>query len=350
MITPMWTIIPPLARPTRPRHPWRRVASTTWRSAEPTAHPASVNATSGASPVAPRHDGDGQRGDPAPRRPEQPVAQQLQARLAPRQHRGDRHQEQQGQPDRRRQPVEVRRADDGAAVLQRLDEQREHRAEQDDEGEHREQHVVGEERALPRQRRVDGAGRAQAVTAPPDQGQRHGDDEAEEHEQVGADRPVTEGVDARQHAGAGQERAQDGQRERGHEQAEVPDPQHPPAFLDEHGVDVGGAGEPRQEAGVLDRVPRPHAAPAEHLVAPPAAEQDADRQEGPREQRPAAGLHQPALADPAGDQGGDGERERHREPDVAEVEDRRVEQHEDVVLQQRVRTGTVEAGRDDGAT
>ena len=32
-ITPRWTIIPPLARPTRPRHPWRRVASTTWRSA-----------------------------------------------------------------------------------------------------------------------------------------------------------------------------------------------------------------------------------------------------------------------------------------------------------------------------
>ena len=69
----------------------------------------------------------------------------------------DGHQEQQGEADRRRQPVEVRRADDGAAVLQRLDEQREHRAEQDDEGEHREQHVVGEERALARQRRVDRA-------------------------------------------------------------------------------------------------------------------------------------------------------------------------------------------------
>ena len=55
---------------------------------------------------------------------------------------------------------------------------------------------------------------------------------------------------------------------------------------------------------------------------------------------------QPALADPAGDQGGDGEGERHREPDVAEVEDRRVEQHEDVVLQQRVGTGPVDAGRD----
>ena len=155
-------------------------------------------------------------------------------------------------------------------------------------------------------------------------------------EQVVPDRAVAEGVDARQHAGAGEERAEDRQRERRHEQAEVPDPQHPSALLDEHRVDVGRARQPRQEAGVLHRVPRPHAAPAEHLVAPPAAEQDADRQEGPREQRPAAGLHQPALADAPGDQRGDGERERHREPDVAEVQDRRVEQHEDVVLQQRV--------------
>ncbi len=132
--------------------------------------------------------GDDERAGAAPRRPEQPLAQQLGARLAPRQHRGDGHQEQQGQPDRRGEPVEVRRADDRAPVLQRLDEQREDGAEQDDEGEHREQHVVGEERALARQRRVDRARRAQAIAAPRDQGQRDADDEAEEHQQVGADR------------------------------------------------------------------------------------------------------------------------------------------------------------------
>ena len=54
---------------------------------------------------------------------------------------------------------------------------------------------------------------------------------------------------------------------------------------------------------------------------------------------------QPALADPAGDQRGDGEGERHGEADVAEVEHRRVEHHEDVVLQQRVRAGAVAWGR-----
>ncbi len=288
-ITPMWTIIPPLARPTRPRQPWRRVASTTWRSAEPAAHPASVKATSGVTPLAPTATAMASVAAAAPGRPEQPVAQQLDARLAPRQHRRHGHEEQQGQADRRRQPVEVRRADDGAAVLQRLDEQREHRAQQDDEGEHGEQHVVGEERALARQRRVDGARRAQPVAAPPDEGQRHGDDDAEERQQVVADRAVAEGVDARQHAGAGEERAEDRQRERRHEQAEVPDPQHPAPLLDEHRVDVGGARQPRQEAGVLHRIPRPHAAPAEHLVAPPAAEQDADRQEAPTRTAPSGG-------------------------------------------------------------
>ena len=56
---------------------------------------------------------------------------------------------------------------------------------------------------------------------------------------------------------------------------------------------------------------------------------------------------EPALADAAGDQRGDGERERHGEADEAEVQDRRVEQHEDVVLQQRVRpeAAAVEVGR-----
>ena len=58
------------------------------------------------------------------------------------------------------------------AVLQRLDDQREDRAEQHDEGEHGEQHVVGQERALARQRRVDRPGRAQPVAAPGDQRER----------------------------------------------------------------------------------------------------------------------------------------------------------------------------------
>ena len=45
--------MPPLVRPTRPRQPWRRVASTTWRTAAPAAKPPNPNASRGASPRAP---------------------------------------------------------------------------------------------------------------------------------------------------------------------------------------------------------------------------------------------------------------------------------------------------------
>ena len=49
------------------------------------------------------------------------------------------------------------------------------------------------------------------------------------------------------------------------------------------------AGEPRQQAGVLDRIPAPVAAPAQFLVRPERAEREADRQKQPRHHRPARG-------------------------------------------------------------
>ena len=64
-------------------------------------------------------------------------------------------------------------------------------------------------------------------------------------------------------------------------------------------VQIGGGAQPRQERRVLHRVPGPEASPAEHLVGPPRAEQDADGEERPGEQRPAAGGELPPLADPA---------------------------------------------------
>ncbi len=160
----------------------------------------------------------------------------------------------------------------------------------------------------------------------------------------GTDRRLGEGVDGVEHARPGQERAEDRQAERCHQQRQVPDPEHPPTLLHHHRVEVGGAGQPRQERRVLDRVPRPEPAPPEHLVAPPRAEDDADGEEAPGEEGPPAGLHQPPLAEPTRDQRGDGEGERDGEPDVPEVEHRRVDRHQRVVLQQRVRPRTV--GRD----
>src|SRR5262249_48148274 len=75
-----------------------------------------------------------------------------------------------------------------------------------------------------------------------------------------------EGVDRVKDPGRGQERAEDRETERRDDQREVPDAQHPAPFLHHHRVDERGRGEPRQQRRVLDRVPRPVPAPAEHLV------------------------------------------------------------------------------------
>ena len=114
-------------------------------------------------------------------------------------------------------------------------------------------------------------------------------------------------------ARAGEERAEDREAERRDHERQVPDAQHPAPFLHHHRVDERGRGEPRQQRRVLDRVPAPVAAPAEHRVAPPRAEHDADGEEAPRDERRAAHVGQPALAEAAGDERGDRERERDRE-------------------------------------
>jgi hypothetical protein len=51
-------------------------------------------------------DGESNCTNTTPGRPEQSVTEQLLGSLAPRQYRGDRHQEQQGDPDRYPQPIE----------------------------------------------------------------------------------------------------------------------------------------------------------------------------------------------------------------------------------------------------
>jgi hypothetical protein len=102
-------------------------------------------------------------------------------------------------------------------------------------------------------------------------------------------------------------------------------------------VQVSRSAEPRQQGGVLDRIPCPEAPPPEHLVRPPSAHDDADREEGPGDEGVAAGFYEPAFAEATGHEGGDGEGERDREADETHVEKDRVEGDEDVVLQQRVR-------------
>ena len=109
-------------------------------------------------------------------------------------------------------------------------------------------------------------------------------------------------------------------------------------------MQVGRAGQPREERGVLHRVPRPVAAPPQDLVRPPGAQQDPHRQAAPGHERPAAGLQQPALPHATRGQRRHRQGERHGEAHIAQVEHRRVERHEDVVLEQWVGARAVVAG------
>ena len=290
-----------------------RTDSTSDRAADAAANAPSPNASSG---VEPAHAADHAADDDEhaePRRHGEAVPQDARVDLAPAQRGGDRHQEQQGQADRHGDRVEVRRADRDLLVLAAPGR--------------------GAGRACPssttkakptksRLLRRNAPSRPSGESMPPG-------DRSRSPRQAMRPKPTTTttrkkpmssgpSVDSEKawtdwiDAGPGEERAEDRQGERGDRQRQVPDPQQAAALLDEHRVEVRRPAQPRQERGVLDRVPSPEAAPAEHLVRPPRAEDDADRQERPRQQRPPSGLDLPPLADPAGGQHPDGEGERAR--------------------------------------
>ncbi len=120
----------------------------------------------------------------------------------------------------------------------------------------------------------------------------------------------------------------------------VPLPQHASLLLDHDRVEKRRAREPREQRRVLDRIPRPVAAPPELDVGPPHAERDADREEEPAQQRPAPHRRQPLRVEAARDEGSDRVGERNRRRDIAEVEHRRVDRHPRV-LELRVHAAPV---------
>ena len=184
-------------------------------------------------------------------------------------------------------------------------------------------------------------GRVETIAPPGDQPHPGEQDDPEEAQQQRTDGGLRERVHRLDDPGPGQEGSEDGQAEGRHHQREVPDPQQTAALLDHHRVEVGRAHQPRQQRGVLHRVPPPEAAPAEDLVRPPGPEQDAHREEGPGEQGPPAGLALPVLVEPTGDQRGDGKGEGKGEADQTQVEHGRVDEDQRIVLEERVRPGTV---------
>src|SRR5438093_4523462 len=105
-----------------------------------------------------------------------------------------------------------------------------------------------------------------------------------------------------------------------------------------------GRGKPRQERGILHRVPRPVATPAELGVSPCSSQDDSDRERAPREEGPAASRREPALVELAGEQRGHRERERDRETYESGVEERGMHEHPGR-LKERVQALTIGRNR-----
>ena len=231
------------------------------------------------------------------------------------------------QPERAEEEVVVRAAEhDGLAA----DGLREHRIDdspQDREAEGEQEQVVVEERRLPRDGRLELRRRAELGQPPEHDRERHGDRHGDECEEPRPDRALRERVDRVDDAGSREERPEQRERERDDHQQDVPDLQHPALLLDHHRVQERRRGEPRHQRGVLDRIPGVVPAPTDLDVRPVAAEELPDAERSPGEQRPAARRDEPALVELAREQRADRKRERHREPDVSEVQERRMGEH-----------------------
>ena len=183
-------------------------------------------------------------------------------------------------------------------------------------------------------------GRADGV-----QRQRAAGDDAEEHQNVGAaGRVAGEGMHAGEHARAHQEGAEQAQRESGNRQQQRPGGKGATLFGDRLRVDQRRADQPGHERGVFDRVPEPPATPAQFVIGPPAAQRDADGQEGPGDIGPRPRPAHPLAIHPTIHQCGDGEGESHGEADVTHVQHRRMHDQAEI-LQQRIQVIAVRQRR-----
>ncbi len=230
------------------------------------------------------------------RRDEERLPERAQRRAPPRDERPDAHQEQQRQPEDVQEEVVVRLRHRPRLTAHRLREHRLHDAPEDRQAQRDEQQVVVEERRLARDERLELRLRPQQRQAPDRSAP------TEKTTQITMKprnqppmRALRERVDRVDDAGARQERAEEREAERERDEHHVPDLQHPALLLDHHRVQERGRGEPRHQRGVLDRIPGVVAAPADLDVRPVRAEQLADAEERPGDERPAARGDDPAL-------------------------------------------------------
>ncbi len=146
-----------------------------------------------------------------------------------------------------------------------------------------------------------------------------------------------------------QKRPQDREQERRHDERQIPDTQRPAPLLYPGGVQKRGRREPRKEGRVLHRIPGPVSAPPEYLVGPPHSRDDREREKAPGGNGPAPRDPDPGgIRQPSAQEGTDREGEGHGEAHESEVEQRGMDRHQDVILQQRVGARAVDGNRHDG--
>ena len=134
-------------------------------------------------------------------------------------------------------------------------------------------------------------------------------------------------MDGADDARAREECPEQGEAERQDDQGQVPELEHAPALLDHHRVQERRAREPGHEGRVLHGIPGPVAAPAEHVVAPPPADEEAEGEEVPGHDRPAPRDGDPLVPGAPHDERGHGEGEGDAEPREAEIERHGVRDH-----------------------
>ena len=171
------------------------------------------------------------------------------------------------------------------------------------------------------------------IPAPQNQPNRNQGNARPEQEHRHPDLALRKAVNAVDQAAACGERAEDHGGEGEDHEEHVPHFQHAPLLLNHHTVNERRTNQPRDERRVFHRVPAPVTAPAEHVICPAPAEQQAQREEQPCDQRPAPRRLDPVGGQVAGSQRRHCKRKRNHEAREAEIQHRRVNDHAEVPQQ-----------------
>ncbi len=209
----------------------------------------------------------------------------------------------------------------------RNSDQRKPCSPQNSEASQNEQQIIEQETRFARDERCQFVFAGQIRLVGKEESGENDENDYQEPLEPSANRGLREGVNRIQHAAASQVRPEDGEPERGEDQPHVPDLQHAALLLHHDRVQEGGASEPGQQGRVLDRVPSPVSAPAEHVIGPVRAQSNATGEQSPGHHRPAARDVDPFVAWVLHYQGAERKRKGNGESDVAQVEHGRMNHH-----------------------